>query len=196
MKFLVDTATIGVDSVVADSKLFGNLLAEVALREEAENFFFAFGKLAKFVFLGNWRRFAKTLDDLAGDAAAHRGSAFEDFAERFKELFAWSLFEKVAGGSGFEGFEDAIRVFIDRDHDELDLGELLFEAADAFHSIHAREVDVGEDDIGFVRRNSFEGILTIIVQADEFETFGPLNPVCVDGTQGKIVLDDGDSDVV
>jgi hypothetical protein len=136
------------------------------------------------------------LDDLAGDAAAHRGSAFEDFAERFKELFAWSLFEKGAGGSGFEGFEDAIRVFIDRDHDELDLGELLFEAADAFHSIHAREVDVGEDDIGFVRRNSFEGILTIIVQADEFETFGPLNPVCVDGTQGKIVLDDGDSDVV
>jgi hypothetical protein len=109
---------------------------------------------------------------------------------------ARSLLEEVAGGSGFKCFEDTIGIFINGDHDKLDLGELLLEAADAFHSIESGEIDVGEDDVGFVLWNSFESFLTIVVKTDEIESVGFLDPVRIDCTKGKVIFNNRDGNVV
>ena len=196
VEFFVDATAVSVHGVVADAEFVCDFLAEVALGEEVEDFFFAFGKLAEFVFGIGRAGLAEALDDFSGDAAAHGGAALVDLTEGGEELFAGGVFEKVSGGAGFEGFEDAVGVFVDRDHNELDLRQFVFEAANAFDAVEAREVDVGEDDVGFVDGDSFVCFLSVVILADEGEAIGLFDPPGVDGSQRDVIFDDGDSDVV
>ena len=152
--------------------------------------------MAEFVFGAGGRLFTEALDDFAGDAAAHGRAAFVDFAEGGEEFFARCLFEKVSGGSGFEGFEDAVRVFVNGDHDELDFWKLDFETADAFHAVEAGEVDVYEGDVGFVVGDGLEGFLSVAILAHKGEAVRLFDPVGVDGAERQIVFNDGDGNVV
>lgn len=195
MEFFVNTTAVSVHGVGADAEFVGDLFTKVSLGEEVEDLFLSFGKLAQFILFACRRRFAETLDDLAGDAAAHGRSAFVDFAEGGEKLIAGSLFEKISGGTGFESFEDSVGVFVDRDHDELDFRYLLLETAHAFDAVEAGEVDVRENDVGFILRDSLKCLLPVFIETDESEAFRLLDPISVDASQGEVVFDDGDRDV-
>lgn len=111
-------------------------------------------------------------------------------------MVARGLFEEVAGSACFESLEDAVGIFIDSDHDELNFWELPFEAPDTLDSVESWEVDVRENDVRLILGDAVECFLPIIVEADEIEALGLLDPFGVNRAQRDIVFDNRDGDVV
>lgn len=111
----------------------------------------------------------EVLDDFLCYRAGHGRASAIRVADGFEQLFGRAGFDEVTVGARFEGFEDAVAVFIDRDHDDLDFREQTFEFADALDARHAWQLDVHEYDVRQVFWNMFQSLLACGEVSDAFD---------------------------
>ena len=201
LKFFVDSADVGVDGGEADAEFFGNFFVEEALGKEVENFAFAGAEVFGFFGMlsrrgrgwrgrggfGDW--VLKGLDDFAGDVGAHGRTASENFAKGFEELAAFGVFKHVAGGAGGESFEDVVGILINGEHDEQGVGELGFEASDAFDAAEAGEVDVAQNDARLEFGNFRKGRFNGAELGNAFEVGRTIDPLHPNLAIGSVVFD-------
>jgi hypothetical protein len=144
LEFFVDAADVGVDGFVADAEFVGDFLVEEALARQSRT---SCSRGERFsVGWGTLRLFGR-IAQLCGRCAWSWASRPMDVPDGGEQFLRGGALEQVAGGAGGQGVEDVLGILVDGEHDDLGLGKNLFQATDAFHAVHAREVDVHEDDI-------------------------------------------------
>src|SRR5262249_40915850 len=96
----------------------GNLLVGKTLRQQFENFTLARGKT--FDLGGGDNGFLEGNNNLPGNFTRHGSSALLNLANGGDQFVGSAAFQKVSTRSRAQRFENALRVFIDRHHDDLD----------------------------------------------------------------------------
>src|SRR5207247_2558679 len=134
-------------------------------------FLFARGKGRRFT--AAWGRRLEGPHDFARNLAGHGGAALADLGDGVQDLARRGAFQKVAARPSLEGAEDAGRVLIDGQHDDLSRGYDLLETGRTFDAGSAGEVDVHEDDVGVVARNLFQTLLRRPTGADATDAGRP-----------------------
>jgi hypothetical protein len=128
--------------------------------------------------------------DFSGDVAGNGGSAALDVVDGFEQHGRRARLDEIPVCAGFERTEDALAVFVNREHHDLRLGQDLLELSDAFDAVHAGQIDVHEDDLGFVFGEVFEGGFGAVVMAQAAKALGAVQHAGEGATQLVIVFDD------
>ena len=68
--------------------------------------------------------------------------------DRVQQLFRPGLFKHVAGCARGERVKNVLGILVNRQHDDLGAREQGFEAAGAFDSVDAGQIDVHQNDVG------------------------------------------------
>ena len=192
LKFFVDSANVGVDSLVADAKFFGDFFVEKALAETIEHFLFALGEI--FSCLQGRTGLLKGLGDFAGDVCGHRGTTAMNFADGFEELGTFRALKEISVRARSQCAEDIFGIFINGEHDDLEFGNELFELPNALNAVDAGEIDIHEDDFRTDFRNFFDGFFGRAVMAEASEAVGAIQHAGERVSQLLVVFDDGDGD--
>src|SRR5262245_13471354 len=96
------------------------------------------------------------------------------FAYRFEKFAAFGPLKQVAGRARSQRAEDIVRVLIYRQHEDLDLRELLFELPNAFDTVDPGQVDIHEHNLGPNLRQILERFLGVPVVAYTAEPIGAI----------------------
>ena len=115
-------------------------------------------------------------------------------AEGSQQFGGRGALEQIAAGPGGQRIEDVLCVFIDREHDDLELRGGLFEAADAFDTVHAGQVDVHEDHLRLAGRDVRQGVLGVGVLAEATEALGPVDQTAQRVAHLVVVFDNAHGD--
>ena len=180
------------NSFVADAEFFRDFLIEKSLAEAIEHFLFALRE----IFGGLRRRtgFLKGLRYFAGDVSGHGRTATMHLLDRFQKFGTFRSLEKVSVGAGSQGAKNVVGVFVDREHDDLELGDQLFQLADAFDAVDAGQIDVHQNNLGTNFGQFLDGFFGGAVVTKALEAISAIQHAGERVAQLFVVFDDGDGD--
>ena len=115
-----------------------------------------------------------------------------NFANGFEQFGAFRALEEVAVCACGQGTEDIFCIFINCEHDDLKFGNELFQLADAFDAVDAREIDVHKDNFGTDPGNLLDGFFGGAVVAEALEAISAVQDAGERVSQLLVVFDDGD----
>ena len=167
-----------------------HLLVGESLGQQLKHLHLAWRKAVGFLGLRPFR--PERLGDAPRDGRGHRRAAGEHVPNGIHELAGRRWLEQVAAGTGGERVEYDLRVLPHREHDDLRRMIAGGEAADAFDAVHARQVDVHDDDFGTEFRKMLQGFLRACKLADAFEVRFLLQDGAEAPANARVILDDCD----
>jgi hypothetical protein len=192
VEFFEDAGEMVFDGKGAEVKACADFFIGEALGEKVEDLAFAGTEGCCRVLLGDG--FLEGSNELASDGAGHGGTALEDVTDGAENFLRGASFQKVTAGTGAQGLEDGVGVFIDGEDDDLNGGNEAFEPRRAFDAGHPGHLDVHEDDLRAPLGDETEGFGAVGAGADTFELWGAVEPTIEVATNGGAVFDDGNGD--
>src|ERR1043166_9320355 len=190
VELLVDMFEVDPDGMVTDREAVGDLLADLALGKQLQDFLFPRGKERRFTLDRGWG--LEGHHDFARNFAGRRGAALTDLGDGVQNFAGRGAFQKVAARPGLERAEDAGGVLIDREHDDLHLWDHLLEAGRTFDARSAGQIDVHQDDVGLVAWNLLQTLLRRGTGADATDAGGPAQHALEIAAHRSAVLNQGD----
>jgi hypothetical protein len=164
VKFIVDAAQMAAHGIETHRQRIGDFFITVAFGEKLQDFLLAFGKIFQFRCLAFY--VAKMFHHHARDAPRHGRSAAVDFLDGFQNFGCGRAFDQITAGTGHDGIEHQVAVFIHGEHQDLHLRQQRFEFAGAFNARHLRKVDVHQHHVWRLVENLFERFFGRVIRAD------------------------------
>ena len=131
---------------------------------------------------------------LARDVRRHRRTAPDDFLDRLQNLRALGTLQQIPRRTRLQRTKDVLGVLVGGEHDDVRLGQNLFQFADTLHAVHAGEIDVHQHHARFVIRKPDERRLGVTILPDALIARRAIDDAGKGAAQIRIVLDDGDGD--
>jgi len=170
VKFFVNGMEVSADGAQGNAEVVGDFFIEVAFSEKSKDLLFS---LREFFDFGlGFLDLLEMVDDLPRDLHGHGCAAGMDLFDCLDELGGRHVFEKVTAGAAAQGIENEVAFLVGGEHEDLDFGKAFFEAGDALDAAHPGEVDVHEDDVGFLGGDSPKGFFAIGMCADATQSGG------------------------
>lgn len=191
VQFLVDVLDVRADGVQADAQIGSAFLIGAAAGEKLEDFVLLGGEGGQ-IFRGLAREF---LDDLAGDAAAHRRPALLDLPNGASDVRGLVPLQQVADRAGPEGIEDQVVIVEGRQHQELGPDPLGRELSNQFDAIPPREMNVRQHHVGFQSGKGCGRGFGVPKPADDRKIRFSAQLRLQFPAEAGVVLDDGNADL-
>ncbi len=116
--------------------------------------------------------------------------------DAFQQAERLGLLEQVTACAGADGGKDGVIVAVHREHQDGKTRKQLVEAANSFDTGHARQADIGQDQVGRRTLDGGQGLLHGAVRPRNPETGGASDERGQSFARAALILNQGDTNWV
>src|SRR6266496_2046668 len=146
LKLLLDRLYVKADCIEADVKFSGSGLVVVAFDQQFQQTHLMRSKVVVGAIW--WTNLTKQADHAPSDLGRHRRATVCRFADAIQQTGGRRFLQEVTTRARTQCLEDAIVIIVNSEHQNTKRRKLLLEPAHAFDTIHSRQADIGEHDLG------------------------------------------------